>query len=80
MKLFEGFKTTVVLLLTFPVWLPVLLGLFLITRIRGFKIDPDEMTAYSELDFNEIEKADETYEGNHKKGLQISIGLNSEKF
>ena len=65
MKLFEGFKTTVVLLLTFPVWLPVLLGLFLITSIRGFKIDPDEMTAYSELDFNEIEKADETYEGNH---------------
>ena len=65
MKLFEGFKTTVVLLLTFPVWLPILLGLFLITSIRGFKIDPDEMTAYSELDFNEIEKADETYEGNH---------------
>ena len=65
MKLFEGFKTTVVLLLTFPVWLPILLGLFLITSIRGFKIDPDEMTEYSELDFNKIEKADETYEGNH---------------
>ena len=65
MKLFEGFKTTVLLLLTFPVWLPVLLGLFLITSIRGFKIDPDEMTAYSELDFNEIEKGDETYEGTH---------------
>jgi len=65
MKLFEGFKTLVLLLLTFPVWLPILLGLFLITSIRGFKIDPDEMTAYSELDFNEIEKADETYEGNH---------------
>ena len=65
MKLFEGFKTTVLLLLTFPVWLPILLGLFLITSIRGFKIDPDEMTAYSELDFNEIEKCDETYEGTH---------------
>ena len=65
MKLFEGFKTTVLLLLTFPVWLPVLLGLFLITSIRGFKINPDEMTAYSELDFNEIEKGDETYEGTH---------------
>ena len=65
MKLVEEFKTTVLLLLTFPVWLPILLGLFLITSIRGFKIDPDEMTAYSELDFNEIEKADETYEGNH---------------
>jgi hypothetical protein len=63
MKLFEGFKT--LLLLTFPVWLPILLGLFLITSIRGFKIDPDEMTAYSELDFNEIEKGDETYEGTH---------------
>ena len=65
MKLFEEFKTTVLLLLTFPVWLPMLLGLFLITSIRGFKIDPDEMTAYSELDFNEIEKGDETYEGTH---------------
>ena len=65
MKLFEGFKTLVLLLLTFPVWLPILLGLFLITSIRGFKIDPDEMTAYSELDFNEIEKGDETYEGTH---------------
>lgn len=60
MQLFEEFKTTVLLLLTFPVWLPMLLGLFLITSIRGFKIDPDEMTAYSELDFNELEKGDET--------------------
>ena len=65
MKLFEGFKTTVVLLLTFPIWLPILLGLFLIFSIRGFKIDPDEMTAYSELDFNEIDNYDETYEGTH---------------
>jgi hypothetical protein len=65
MKLFEGFKTTVLLLLTFPVWLPILLWLFLITSIRGFKIDPDEMTAYSELDFNEIDNYDEDEERSH---------------
>ena len=65
MKLFEGFKTLLLLLLTFPVWLPILLGLFLITNIRGFKIDPDEMTAYSELDFNEIDNYDEDQERSH---------------
>ena len=52
MKLFEGFKTTVLLLLTFPVWLPILLGLTLIFSGFNWKLDPVNHQNHEEGDFD----------------------------
>ena len=53
-------RDAAIALFTVPIWLPTILFVGFATLVMKVEIDPDEMSEYAELDFDNIDNDDES--------------------
>lgn len=56
----KTFRDAAIALFTIPIWLPTILFVGFVTLVMKVEIDPDEMSEYAELDFDDIDNDDES--------------------